>query len=306
MYVGGEIADLAAIGRPADRGRHRRPARPPVAHRQSLAAVERAKGELVEALPAGGTADPQRRRSDRHPDGPADGRRGRCATGSTRRPTSAPRRSRLAGLRRDALPPRSRRPAIRDVSIPIPRPAVRPQRAGCRGGRHRRRRPAGLDAIADGPGRRLGARPTGPRSCGCVARRSSTTSYNASPGSVVAALDLLAGLPGRRVAVLGEMLELGRGPRGGPPGRRGGGREPWSTCSSSSAPTRGGIAEGAVAAGLDPRPASMHVADAEAALDALRPRLRDGDTVLVKASRGIEPRPRSWTRSALELGEAAR
>ena len=33
--------------------------------------------------------------------------------------------------------------------------------------------------------------------------------YNASPGSVRAALDLLAGLPGRRFAVLGEMLELG-------------------------------------------------------------------------------------------------
>ena len=35
--------------------------------------------------------------------------------------------------------------------------------------------------------------------------------YNASPPSVTAALDLLAGLPGRRVAVLGEMLELGKG-----------------------------------------------------------------------------------------------
>jgi UDP-N-acetylmuramoyl-tripeptide--D-alanyl-D-alanine ligase len=37
--------------------------------------------------------------------------------------------------------------------------------------------------------------------------------YNASPRSMTAALRVLAGMPGRKVAVLGDMLELGRSSR---------------------------------------------------------------------------------------------
>ena len=47
-----------------------------------------------------------------------------------------------------------------------------------------------------------------------------------------------------------------------------------------------GIAEGAQAAGLAPA-RIVRVRDAESALEAIPPRLRDGDVVLVKASRGI-------------------
>jgi UDP-N-acetylmuramoyl-tripeptide--D-alanyl-D-alanine ligase len=65
-----------------------------------------------------------------------------------------------------------------------------------------------------------------------------------------------------------------------------------------------GIVEGATEAGLDPA-RILHVPDAEAALDALRPRLRDGDVVLVKASRGIAL-DRLVDALRLELGEAAR
>jgi UDP-N-acetylmuramyl pentapeptide synthase len=46
------------------------------------------------------------------------------------------------------------------------------------------------------------------------------------------------------------------------------------------------MADAAIAAGL-PAERVIRVADADEALDALRPRLRVGDTVLVKGSRGI-------------------
>jgi UDP-N-acetylmuramoyl-tripeptide--D-alanyl-D-alanine ligase len=111
-------------------------------------------------------------------------------------------------------------------------------------------------------------------------------SYNASPPSVTAALDLLAGLPGRRVAVLGEMLELGKGAASGH-------REVGTAAAATVdllvvvGPGADGIAAGARAGGLDPS-RILEARDRDAALDLLRVRLRDGDVVLVKASRGVE------------------
>ena len=109
--------------------------------------------------------------------------------------------------------------------------------------------------------------------------------YNASPRSVVAALDLLAGLPGRRGAVLGEMLELGDASDDGhrEVGEAAARTVDWLMVVGAGA---AGIAEGAEAAGL-PASAIHRVRDADAALAALPPRLRDGDVVLVKASRGV-------------------
>ena len=109
--------------------------------------------------------------------------------------------------------------------------------------------------------------------------------YNASPRSVEAALELLADLPGRRGAVLGEMLELGDAHEEGhrEVGEAAARTVDWLVVVGEGA---AGIAEGAEAAGLDPARITR-LPDAEAALDVLPPRLRDGDVVLLKASRGI-------------------
>jgi UDP-N-acetylmuramoyl-tripeptide--D-alanyl-D-alanine ligase len=111
-------------------------------------------------------------------------------------------------------------------------------------------------------------------------------SYNASPGSVLAALDLLATLPAtRRIAVLGEMLELGDAHESGhrEVGRAAAGIVGLLVVVGDGA---GALAEGAIEGG-SPADRVLRVDDAEAALEVLRPRLRVGDTILVKGSRGI-------------------
>ena len=119
---------------------------------------------------------------------------------------------------------------------------------------------------------------------------------------MAAALDLLADLPGRHVAVLGEMLELGDGHESGHL-RVGETAAPIVDLLIVVGAEATPIAEGAVAAGLD-RSRIHVVPDAEAALDALEPRLRDGDVVLIKASRGIGL-DRVVDGLRLTLGEAA-
>ncbi|GAA2089862.1 UDP-N-acetylmuramoyl-tripeptide--D-alanyl-D-alanine ligase [Aeromicrobium tamlense] len=104
--------------------------------------------------------------------------------------------------------------------------------------------------------------------------------YNANPESMAAALRTLAGLaPGRGVAVLGEMLELGED---SPAQHHRIGRLAadlgidWVIAVGAGAAE---IARGAGSAGLQ-------MDDVEAAVDALSASLDAGDVVLVKASRG--------------------
>lgn len=112
--------------------------------------------------------------------------------------------------------------------------------------------------------------------------------YNMNPQSAAAALQALAGLngPGRRIAVFGEMLELGDASAalhralGAEVART---RQDVLVCIGDGALP---IADGAVAAGM--AAARVHrVADLDAAFVLLRELAREGDRVLCKASRRV-------------------
>jgi len=109
-------------------------------------------------------------------------------------------------------------------------------------------------------------------------------SYNASPVAVERLLDLLAGTPGRRVAVLGEMLELGDLTD---EAHRLAGVQAASACDvlvvvGAEAAAR--LADAARESGLSE---VHHAEDANEAEEAIRRLLQPGDVVLIKGSRGI-------------------
>jgi UDP-N-acetylmuramoyl-tripeptide--D-alanyl-D-alanine ligase len=279
MYVGGEIADLARIGRPAI-GVVTAVQPVHLARIGSLGAIERAKGELLEALPPGGTGilnadDPIVRRMGARtvarcmtygfaPDADVAAEDVGSAGVDGMRFTL-----RAAGGRRHVEIPTLGRMAVHN--------ALAAAAVGVAAG-------IDLEAIVAGLAHGWGA----PHRAELVRLGRITVvddTYNASPGSVRAALELLGGLPGRRVAVLGEMLELGDAHVDGhlEVGEVAAGvADLLVVVGEGAAP----IAAGARDAGLDPARVLL-VRDREEALDVLRPRLRDGDVVLVKASRGI-------------------
>ena len=110
--------------------------------------------------------------------------------------------------------------------------------------------------------------------------------YNASPDSTLAALDLLAELEGRRIAVLGDMLELGPYEEQGhiDVGRRVAKIADLLLTVGQRART---IAAAAEEKGL-PEEVIHQFADSEAALNFLRQNLRSSDAVLVKGSRAMQ------------------
>ena len=107
-------------------------------------------------------------------------------------------------------------------------------------------------------------------------------SYNANPASMAATLAVLAREPGRHVAVLGEMREMGDKSIG--------------YHASLAEPVLAAGVELAVLVGEAMRPLAdalvnqielRHVPDAAAALEVVRSTLRAGDSVLIKGSNGV-------------------
>jgi UDP-N-acetylmuramoyl-tripeptide--D-alanyl-D-alanine ligase len=146
-----------------------------------------------------------------------------------------------------------------------------------------------LAAIAERAGR---LRPTSHR--GEVLRLSGDVtviddSYNANPAATRHALEVLAaaGVRGRRVAVLGEMLELGERAVAlhEDVGRAAAEANVNVVIAVGGDPARA-MADAAVAAGM-PRANVLYLATSDEAADAAAGLVRHGDLVLVKGSRGV-------------------
>ena len=107
-------------------------------------------------------------------------------------------------------------------------------------------------------------------------------SYNANPASMRATLAVLAREPGRHVAILGEMRELGAASAAYHADLA----EPIEAARVETA-LLVGEAMAPLAAALEGRVAIVHVPDTAAALDRLPALLAPGDAVLVKGSNGV-------------------
>jgi UDP-N-acetylmuramoyl-tripeptide--D-alanyl-D-alanine ligase len=110
--------------------------------------------------------------------------------------------------------------------------------------------------------------------------------YNAAPPSVLAALNLLEELEGRRIAVLGDMLELGEFEERGH--RMVGARAAEVADQLVTVGERARwIGEEALTAGLTQDQLTT-LQDSQGAIDHLAGKIGEGDVVLIKGSRGVQ------------------
>jgi UDP-N-acetylmuramoyl-tripeptide--D-alanyl-D-alanine ligase len=109
--------------------------------------------------------------------------------------------------------------------------------------------------------------------------------YNSSPASAIAALNLLDELEGRKIAVLGDMLELGSYED---KGHRKVGRRALDVADLLvTVGTQGRIiGQEALALGMNPKAVKI-VENNDKAIVYLRQVIAPGDMVLVKGSRGM-------------------
>jgi UDP-N-acetylmuramoyl-tripeptide--D-alanyl-D-alanine ligase len=281
MYVPGDIAQLAALAEPrvgvvtAVRGTH-------LSRAGTLDAIERGKRELVESLPGGGTAvlnadDPRvARMADELHDDVGVLRYGFA-------PEAEVRATQVESLAERGMRFRLGLPGGEiNVSSPaLGRHGVHNALAAAAVGHALGLEPA---VIARGLARPAPA-PHRSALLDLGEWRVLDDTYNAAPDSMVAALDLLATLPGRRLAVLGEMLELGdtAAEAHRAVGRHVAGCADMLICVG---PAAAAYATGAGEAGMA-RAGIHQVPDQQAALRLLLAQLRPEDVVLLKGSRGV-------------------
>ncbi len=279
FYVPGEIADLSGLVRQGVGIITRIPDRPVHFSRTpSIDAITAGKAELIEALPADGVALLN-----------ADDARVRALATRTRA------RVVLYGEATDA---ELRAVDVRDegldgLAFTVAYASDRADACMPMPGRHLLA--AGLSAIGaavalgvplDEAAVALGTMEPPPHRMS-VRRSASLTviddTYNASPAAVSAALDLLRGVPTRRIAVIGDMRELGSL---SDVAHEDAGRDAARSADVLVAvgELAAGIARAARAAGMDE---VHHAADAAEGLIVVRRIARPGDTILVKGSRAI-------------------
>lgn len=282
MYVGGEIADLARIARPrigvvtAVQAVH-------LSRIGSLEAIEAAKAELVEALPPASDGGLAILNAD---DERVARMAGRTAAAVRTYGFDSGADVTARAVRSLGFDGMAFELVVDGRAVPVRLPVL---------GRLAVHNALAAAAVAAAVGMELEAIAAGLGGGWSVEHRGAVVraggvalvddSYNASPGSVRAALELLAGLPGRRIAVLGEMLELGPAHEDG---HRSVGRAAAAVVDHLVVVGDGAraIAEAARAAGLATDRLTT-VGDRAAARSVLVDLLRPGDVVLVKASRGV-------------------
>ncbi len=286
MYVGGEIRGLAAIGRPsigivtAVQPVH-------LSRIGSIEAIEDAKAELVEALPAAADGGVAILNADDERVARMAGRtRARVLTYGFAQTADVTAHgivtAGFAGMQFNLRTPAGERvtriPSLGRLAV---HNALAATAAGLAAGMT-------LDEILPG----LAVTSTAPHRSAIVRARGLTIvddAYNASPGSMRAALELLAGLPGRHVAVLGEMRELGDAHEAAhrEVGAAAAGLDLLVVVDGGPGGASAGIADGARDAGMAPE-RILVASDVPDAVDLVRSATAAGDVILVKASRGVE------------------